>query len=823
MREDSFSNEINANTSFNTELFKFGVGVIYQHIVHRDYYIIHVNGAPEQAVALGSSGYIGTSGSNSYEIGSKVLYLTHPDLPCAYIIAQWPDHFPGQITCSRKARLLKEFPNEDDPTYRPERADQGDHEIVGGPIISHGQSARDFKKSTALGGLLSLGLEGLVARANQSCGLEASDTVTHLFGEQLFIDSFTSSLKEFRNKYGQDAARHVFKYVHECLGYSETGELSQVNNIELENPYSNDIRYRDPIPTVSFYEGDSADGQTRMVRVYKEEDEDYSDEELEIEDIKQHKMIPVFKEVLYKDGSYRLQSATEISIEKFSLINDPATRRLNPSEYEDEGGYQGEMNFDYPGNVTYSPMASLGLCYHAFLFENLNFKKYEDRWNRRSSSEVKDLLEGMESALFNKSDFRQLPDIAEILVDREKNITRKIYGSRSGLYFQDDGTVILESGWGSQLVLGPDITFTSARDIINRPGCDLVAVVPGEISLVGKKAINMSADDGSVSVSAKDYINVRQTNEVEGGVFIEVKNAVDTVSEEFPERPVGLVLRSAGLSSVISPRMHENTQTKLVSGEVIDFTLTGNSSFNIRSNSLSYFRHAINQDDGVDLTPDDTPVLFIQNGDVLCRGSATFRGNFNILGDSTCIIKPALVLGSSVTSRSSATFTNVTEDNSQDRIDNLAETVENAESRFDERLDTLIELDNSLIESRYEPFLVEGYGNPQILSSLEFAVATVRKTPFEFFEARWQQYLTSNDTWQWDSQEDQRGSPEILTNKLKLHILDNQDSYVSNIGVFQDEAELPTPSDLVEEEDIEGNYKVSTGQEDYKNSIYDES
>lgn len=817
--------QLSSNTSFNTELFKFGVGVIHQYINHKGYYIVHVNGGFKQAVTLGSTGYIGTTESNSYEVGAKVLYLVHPDLPCAYIMAQWPDHFPGQVTCQRKPRILRELPSEDDPVWKPDRADEEDHEIVSGPLVPHGQSSRDFHRSTALGGLLSLGLEGLIARASHSSGLEATESTTHVFGEQLFLSSFSSAVKEFRNKYGQDTVRHVFKALHECFGYPESSELGQINSTENSSPYDKEIRYRDPIPTVSYYEGDSSDGQTRIVRVYDDEDTKYSDEVLEIEGIQSHKMIPVFKEVLYKDGSYRLQSATEIAIEKYSIINDPTIKRLNPDEYEEEQGYQDELSFEYSDDLNYSPMASLGLCYHAFIFEHLYFKKYKDRWERRSSGEIQGLLTGIQSAIFNKPDFRKLPDIHEIIVDQEHDIKRKIYGSRSGIYFHDDGTVSIESGWGSQIVLGSDITLTPARDLLFRPGCDAAFLVPGEISLVGKKNINLAADDGSISISCDSFINIQQTNETEGAVYIRSFNRRLNIPESEREKPVGVVIRSDGLISSMSERTHELNKYKLLSSEVFDCTLSGGSNFNIRANNLSYFRHPISSavgDGNIDLTPEDSPVLYISNGNLRCRGGASFEGEFTLFGNSRCLIEPNITLGGSINSRSSAVFTSVSENADPERERRLDEIIELAfESHVDD-IERHIETDNNILSIYYEPFIEDGYGNNSLIRELRFAAATLRETPFEFFETRWQQYLDGGDTWAWESAEDLRAAPKVLTNKAKLHILVDSSAYVSQEGVFVDEAELPSEDDLEELEDIENNYVISTGQENYRPDIYDD-
>lgn len=812
---------LDSHASFDPGLFKFGIGVVYEYFYDKDCYRIHHKDNPTVlAVSLGASGYLDIASKDPIKPGTAVLYIHSPQYDKAVIISELPSTTRASENEAASTQALQKFPSTDELlTKTPELV--SNVSLAKGTLIRNGNSAISWNRSSALGSLLELGLDYVIARASASAGIEAAEDTVHLFGEQVHISSLSTAWQEFKNGLGQDTVKHIYKSIYEAQGYPDVESFNEALETEANSEIGIDdtVVDRETIPLVTYYEGESAEGQTRVVRAYIEEDEDYEDK-VTGRTLKTHKLVPVFKEVLYKDGSYRIQSATEISIEKYSIITDPAIRR---EVSEDEAPTDRKYSLDLQSTTYAAQNATLNFSYHAYLFGKLYTEKYAKNWKGRTAADLKNIL-GLETAIINTPDFRQIPKYAELVLDLQEDTKRRIYGSRSGIFFQDDGSVIIEDGWGSQIVMSKgDITITPANNLIARPGANVKAFIPGELDINAVKGAAVSSDEGALSLSAYSSILVKQFSE-DGGILVESSSTNDIPNKD--GSPAGVIIKSAGLLNTMADTSVSKANTNIVRATNLELTglaidqksdgLTG-SKMAIRFDEISgYTAPALIDQQILTTAPSfkfDSKQFLINNqvkinGDISAvQGrnyftSILMEGNLSIVGGIKALSEVS-ILDSAI------------------EIQGITSRINAEKERITTAIDSNTKAQNNLINSTYKtPDGAKGYISSTAEEDLKYVPATVSKVEIQYFETRWQQYFKDlKFDWSVASDEELRGSSPMLTSKAKIYIIN--DTNIDENGVYKEELTLPS-QDNIEELDVVGNYVITAKPEDYKTTPYED-
>lgn len=271
----------------------------------------------------------------------------------------------------------------------------------------------------------------------------------------------------------------------------------------------------------------------------------------------------VFRQSTGPDGSFLLQSAKSLTLEKTLLIpypievrkaNDPAGD-LNPvdeaeegSEYLASGVYsikKGEseesadphQRFDFKGvegEKTAATLPMLGLELHGFraretiknlLRHDLNWKTPEEMDASPFTEDGPAINVGAEFVLDQNKQFMPLPRVKEMAVDHRYPLC-KYYASRSAIEMLDDGSVVIEDGYGSQIIMtGGNIHRHCANDMVDMPGRSSIVAAPKDIVRRAGRDMDLTSSYGDLRLKAEYNLMAIGGNAGDrGGVLIESRN-----------------------------------------------------------------------------------------------------------------------------------------------------------------------------------------------------------------------------------------------------------------------------------------------------------
>lgn len=99
----------------------------------------------------------------------------------------------------------------------------------------------------------------------------------------------------------------------------------------------------------------------------------------------------------------------------------------------------------------------------------------------------------------------------------------KYDGRKAGVFIGEDGSVIIRDAWGSEIVMvGGNITINTPGNVLTTANRSVVSIAGEGVVARGRKAAEMSADDGNVRVHASQTVEIAGgTDEKPGGVLIE--------------------------------------------------------------------------------------------------------------------------------------------------------------------------------------------------------------------------------------------------------------------------------------------------------------
>lgn len=118
------------------------------------------------------------------------------------------------------------------------------------------------------------------------------------------------------------------------------------------------------------------------------------------------------------------------------------------------------------------------------------------------------------------------PSFSEIAVDHREGGDRKFFKGKAGIYITDDGKVVIEDAWGSQLVMGNgNITISCAGDVVMATGRNVVALAPNDICLRAGHSADISAGTGDLRLKAERNLHALAGNGGTGGALIESRGA----------------------------------------------------------------------------------------------------------------------------------------------------------------------------------------------------------------------------------------------------------------------------------------------------------
>lgn len=411
-------------------------------------------------------------------------------------------------------------------------------------------------------------------RVNESCGLWLNyfDSYTKLVGLSLQIQSYCEHVFQQYDEGELFAMRGYATYPWEAVGMYGRGEKFTKENdskkVQLDREFPFAIEDLDdqsitPVYRLTDYTGYLGQGFNRtLVRPAKE-----SGPRLRT-DAESDKDIGLFNEFLTLDGSYGIRSAKQILFTKYPLIPNPRRKRL----VEDAKGDDSESD-DYRFSGEYGngdehivaewddsqtalvpnllrPAGVLDLLTrhfnwkstHPFQYHAEDYSYPEEGDNDSPLKQVKFYRGKMAEAYVNVSPKQLRID------DRYQDVN--YYDTASFFCLNEDGSVVLGDGYGSQITMaGGQIRLEAGGDVMLMSGSRVVTLAQ-EAIVRARDSVDISANKHDIRIKAERNLQILGGNAGNGTVLIESKgkgveqNYVQKLGEEV--QGSGIVLLSRG-------------------------------------------------------------------------------------------------------------------------------------------------------------------------------------------------------------------------------------------------------------------------------------
>lgn len=419
-------------------------------------------------------------------------------------------------------------------------------------------------------------------RVSDNCGIWAFyfDKLLRLHGYNLEL--FTSSTERrvfndegevhdvlFGTKYPWEALG-LFKYGSEAFREAN-GEWKQDNQDSYYEPKSADQTGLWRYTRMRGYLGDleremiALPPELEAPEVYSSSDTPYKG---------------LFESTKGSDGRYGMRSAKEIVFVKYALI--PVPKQLAPPDDstngDTHGGYKASGILGDDGTPAPKPQTEfewgteLGDARSGLFLEYLayTFNWYKEQgianhlkdWKLPEESEITlgtgdetvsgalyesdgTGLEGLQSSYW-----ADLPKFAKLKIDHRTEAV-KYYQSMSCVAMLDDGSVLIEDGYGSQLVMSRgNVKITAPGDVMLAPGRNVVTWAPGDFIARAGRSVDITATKHDVRIKAERNMHILggNTSETPGGILLESRAKArefvfDNVGEEVISS--GIVLKTS--------------------------------------------------------------------------------------------------------------------------------------------------------------------------------------------------------------------------------------------------------------------------------------
>lgn len=236
------------------------------------------------------------------------------------------------------------------------------------------------------------------------------------------------------------------------------------------------------------------------------------------------------------DGTLLLRSAKAVILEKYSII--PVPKQMISAEdplgdsvkngWQPAGAASHVPDFKWGSKNIPAARATQLFDYLAYVYGKYTtdgLRKHTKDWDYPEESDVADIM-GLPGTIY-RSGYAQLktqfsldtPVAVPLHVDpRSSRETVDFYGTRSGLYQLDDGSVILEDGYGSQILMtGGNIHISCPGDVLMRPGRSFIALAPFDAILRAGNSADISASKHDVRIKAERNLQLLGGNDSAGG------------------------------------------------------------------------------------------------------------------------------------------------------------------------------------------------------------------------------------------------------------------------------------------------------------------
>lgn len=245
------------------------------------------------------------------------------------------------------------------------------------------------------------------------------------------------------------------------------------------------------------------------------------------------------------NGAYIVRSAKEILLEKYALIPVPKEMIApedptgdNPTNYRAgdlQGGGSGYQMPEYIWGDDNDPGIRSAQSYEQQAYLTGKYTYYAAVAHKLDwyVPEEGDLTDPISSTVYDKNlkigyqFLAPLPGFGQLVIDARPGHQVRYYKSRSGVHMMDDGSVVIEDGYGSQLVMkGGSIYLSCVGDIWQQPGRSAVTWAPRDVILRAGHSADISASLHDVRIKAERNMHILAGNDKShvGGILIETRS-----------------------------------------------------------------------------------------------------------------------------------------------------------------------------------------------------------------------------------------------------------------------------------------------------------
>ena len=234
------------------------------------------------------------------------------------------------------------------------------------------------------------------------------------------------------------------------------------------------------------------------------------------------------------DGRFGVRSSKEILLEK-SLVIPVPRRVLMPDDPSGDTGTGSDPNYKpanqygsgpsqekkpYEWGDDTSPDVRMTELwnYTAYVHGKFGYQAidaHEKDWKTAEESDLKidqSTPNEIDPAIYQSLGFsfsKELPQYGEVTIDKRDGYDVRYYRTRSCFHMLDDGSVLIEDGYGSQIFMsGGNIHTTCPGDIFHRPGRSLIAWAPRDAIIRAGYCAELSAAKKDVRIKGEQNVHL---------------------------------------------------------------------------------------------------------------------------------------------------------------------------------------------------------------------------------------------------------------------------------------------------------------------------
>jgi len=256
----------------------------------------------------------------------------------------------------------------------------------------------------------------------------------------------------------------------------------------------------------------------------------------------------VFEAHKMLDGTFAVRSSKQILFEK-SLIIPVPRQLLDPDDPSGDTSVGDDANYKAAGEYGDGPTQekkpfkwaedeypndrALSLWeQQAYLLGKYGLQvidAHEKDWKAPEEQELEiddEKQNEIDSTLFDAAlEFQfvtKLPKYGEVTIDQRDGYDVRYYQTRSCIQMLDDGSIVIEDGYGSQLLMsGGNIHLSCMGDVFNRPGRNFITWAPRDIISRAGWCNEITASKKDVRIKAENSLQMRAGTEDKGSILIE--------------------------------------------------------------------------------------------------------------------------------------------------------------------------------------------------------------------------------------------------------------------------------------------------------------